>query len=79
MRRWTSAAKRHDGRRRLHRQDSKFNGKINWIQLDQGADDHDHLISRKNACAWRWRGSEMSLLCGVVGYGTNTTPHRPEE
>ena len=24
---------------------SKFNGKINWIQLDQGADDHDHLIS----------------------------------
>jgi len=24
---------------------SKFNGVINWIQLDQGADDHDHLIS----------------------------------
>jgi arylsulfatase len=24
---------------------SKFNGKIEWIQLDQGADDHDHLIS----------------------------------
>jgi hypothetical protein len=24
---------------------SKFNGTINWIQLDQGADDHDHLIS----------------------------------
>ena len=24
---------------------SKFNGKINWVQLDQGADDHDHLIS----------------------------------
>jgi arylsulfatase len=24
---------------------SKFNGRINWIQLDQGADDHDHLIS----------------------------------
>jgi len=32
---------------------SKFNGKINWVQLDQGADDHDHLISRRNACAWR--------------------------
>jgi hypothetical protein len=24
---------------------SKFNGTINWIQLDQGADNHDHLIS----------------------------------
>jgi arylsulfatase len=24
---------------------SKFNGVINWIQLDQGADDHDHLIT----------------------------------
>jgi len=24
---------------------SRFNGTINWIQLDQGADDHDHLIS----------------------------------
>ncbi len=26
-------------------QTSKFNGKIEWIQLDQGTDDHDHLIS----------------------------------
>jgi arylsulfatase len=24
---------------------SKFNGKINWVQLDAGVDDHDHLIS----------------------------------
>jgi len=24
---------------------SSFNGKINWIQLDQGTDDHDHFIS----------------------------------
>ncbi len=24
---------------------SRFNGIITWIQLDQGADDHDHLIS----------------------------------
>ncbi len=24
---------------------SKFNGKINWVQLDQCGDDHDHLIS----------------------------------
>ncbi len=24
---------------------SKFNGVINWIQLDQGADNHDHLIT----------------------------------
>jgi arylsulfatase A-like enzyme len=23
----------------------RFNGDINWIQLDQGVDDHDHLIS----------------------------------
>ena len=26
-------------------QTSKFNGKINWVQLDQGVDDQDHLIS----------------------------------
>jgi arylsulfatase len=24
---------------------SKFNGKINWVQIDLGKDDHDHLIS----------------------------------
>ncbi|MCC7163936.1 MAG: arylsulfatase [Anaerolineae bacterium] len=24
---------------------SKFNGKINWVQIDLGTDDHDHLIS----------------------------------
>jgi arylsulfatase len=24
---------------------SKFNGIINWVQLDAGTDDHDHLIS----------------------------------
>jgi len=24
---------------------SHFNGKINWVQLDAGTDDHDHLIS----------------------------------
>jgi arylsulfatase A-like enzyme len=26
-------------------QTSKYNGRIEWIQLDQGTDDHDHLIS----------------------------------
>jgi hypothetical protein len=26
-------------------QTSKFNGRIEWVQLDQGADDYDHLIS----------------------------------
>ena len=24
---------------------SRFTGTIEWVQLDQGADDHDHLIS----------------------------------
>jgi len=24
--------------------DSKFTGKIHWVQLDVGVDDHDHLI-----------------------------------
>jgi hypothetical protein len=28
---------------------SKFNGVINWVQLDQGADDHDHFIDRTSA------------------------------
>jgi arylsulfatase len=25
--------------------DNEFSGKINWIQIDLGNDDHDHLIS----------------------------------
>ena len=25
--------------------DSRFNGKVNWVQLDAGADDNDHLIT----------------------------------
>lgn len=25
--------------------DTRFTGRINWVQLDIGADDHDHLIS----------------------------------
>ncbi len=25
-------------------EDSKFTGKINWVQLDVGKDDHDHFI-----------------------------------
>jgi hypothetical protein len=24
--------------------DSRFTGKINWVQIDLGKDDHDHLI-----------------------------------
>jgi hypothetical protein len=24
---------------------SRFNGKIKWVQLDAGLDDHDHLIT----------------------------------
>ena len=24
--------------------DSRFSGKINWVQLDLGDDDHDHFI-----------------------------------
>jgi arylsulfatase len=23
---------------------SRFTGRIDWVQLDQGVDDHDHLI-----------------------------------
>jgi arylsulfatase len=26
-------------------ENSRFNGRINWIQFDQGTDDHDHFIS----------------------------------
>ena len=32
-------------------QTSKFNGRIDWVQLDQGADDFDHLISPEE----RWQ------------------------
>jgi hypothetical protein len=26
--------------------DNKFNGEIDWVQIDLGADSHDHLINR---------------------------------
>ena len=26
-------------------QDCKFNGKVKWVQLDAGDDNHDHLIT----------------------------------
>ncbi len=32
-------------------EDSKFIGKIHWVQLDVGVDDHDHLIEPEE----RWR------------------------
>ena len=36
---------RHDRDCRLHRRHgSRFTGKINWVQLDVGDDDHDHFI-----------------------------------
>ena len=25
--------------------DNEFSGKVNWVQIDLGKDDHDHLIS----------------------------------
>ena len=25
-------------------QDSRFTGKIHWVQIDHGSDDHDHFI-----------------------------------
>jgi hypothetical protein len=31
--------------------DSRFTGTVNWVQLDAGADDHDHLISPEE----RWQ------------------------
>jgi hypothetical protein len=30
---------------------SKFNGKIHWVQLDAGVDDHDHFVDPEE----RWR------------------------
>ena len=35
---------RHDRLTRLHRPGSRFTGKINWVQIDLGTDDHDHFI-----------------------------------
>ena len=35
---------RHDRQRRLLRPTSRFTGKINWVQIDLGDDDHDHFI-----------------------------------
>jgi arylsulfatase len=30
---------------------SKFTGKVHWVQLDAGVDDHDHFIDPEE----RWR------------------------
>ena len=35
---------RHDRDARLHRAGSRFTGKIHWVQIDLGDDDHDHFI-----------------------------------
>jgi hypothetical protein len=32
-------------------QSSRFTGKINWVQIDLGDDDHDHFIDPENASA----------------------------
>jgi hypothetical protein len=39
---------------------SRFTGKINWVQLDLGKDDHDHFIDPRNACASLWQGSRCA-------------------
>ena len=35
---------RHDRVARLHALDKLFTGKIHWVQIDLGDDDHDHHI-----------------------------------
>jgi arylsulfatase len=37
-----------------------LNGVIKWIQLDQGADDHDHLISPEERLNLAMAGSKRS-------------------
>jgi hypothetical protein len=44
-RRATSARTPLAGQRRLRPGDSRFTGTVNWVQLDAGVDDHDHLIT----------------------------------
>ena len=36
---------------------SRFTGKITWVQIDLGADDHDHSSTPKNASASPWPDS----------------------
>jgi hypothetical protein len=36
---------------------SRFTGKINWVQIDLGSDDHDHSSTPRNASASPWPGS----------------------
>lgn len=38
---------------------SRFNGKINWVQIDVGGEDADHLISPKERLGVAWRGSDQ--------------------
>ena len=38
-------------------QDSRFAGKIKWVQLDVGTDDNDHFIDPRSDCEWPSQGS----------------------
>jgi len=41
---------------------SKFNGRIEWVQLDQGADDYDHMISPEERWHVAMTRSKNSIL-----------------
>ena len=51
---------------------SRFTGKINWVQVDLGDDDHDHLLTPMNASALPWPGNR-----GLPRYFADDRPRKP--
>ena len=53
---------RHAGQRRPRPATTRFTGRVRWVQLDidEAAEDMDHLISARSGCASRWRGSSVT-------------------
>ena len=59
-----------------HGTDNGFTGRVRWVQIDidEAAEDLDHLISPRSACASRWR---VSSGCGRGPAGPPSTSRGP--
>ena len=54
-----------------------FTGDIDWVQIDLGDDDHDHLITPRSASRSRWRGSRAASAQDAIAPRKCRTPLAP--